>query len=192
MDPWWGHVLFVWPLLTRQRTTNYATGLNVIGQVVGRIGWNARKCVVSYEVDSKTYKITRYIKDAKPLDEVELIYLVGYPKSAELKSTIEGGNTDKRCRGFILALLMILMQVFGITAFILALRDAEDFHWDWTMLLLVSIVSFTCAFKVCAYSTTFRGEIFTTELERYRDFMSMWMKAWFEYFTISYYHHINI
>ena len=46
-----GHVLFVWPLLTRQRTTNYATGLNVIGQVVGRIGWNARKCVVSYEID---------------------------------------------------------------------------------------------------------------------------------------------
>lgn len=104
-----GHVLFVWPLLTRQRTTNYATGLNVIGQVVGRIGWNARKCVVSYEIDSKTYKMTRYIKDAKPLDEVELIYLVGYPKSATV-------DTDKRFRGFILALLIILMQVFGITA----------------------------------------------------------------------------
>ena len=27
-----GHVLFVWPLLTRQRTRNYTTGLNVIGQ----------------------------------------------------------------------------------------------------------------------------------------------------------------
>ena len=96
-----GHVLFVWPLLTRQRTRNYTTGLNVIGQVVGRIGWNARNALYHTKlISSKTYKITRYIKDANPLDEVELIYLVGYPESAELKSTIDGGNTDKRCCGF--------------------------------------------------------------------------------------------
>ena len=41
-------------------------------------------------------------------------YLVGYSKSAELKSTIDGGNTDKRCCDFISLLIMILMQVFGM------------------------------------------------------------------------------
>ena len=168
-----GHVLFVWPLLTRQRTRNYTTGLNVIGQVVGRIGWNARNALYHTKlISSKTYKITRYIKDANPLDEVELIYLVGYPKFAELKSTIDGGNTDKRCRGFILALLMILMQVFGITAFILALRDVEDFHWDWTMLLLVSIVSFTCAFiGLCIFYYLSRRNLYygAKEVQRFHE-----------------------
>lgn len=59
-------------------------------------------------------------------------YLVGYSKSAELKSTIDGGNTDKRCCDFISLLIMILMQVFlCIVSFTCAFIRLSIFYYLW-------------------------------------------------------------